>query len=274
MSIVFSELALKYGPWSISKSNLAAQCTQKYYWKYLHKPKLKEPRVQDPRGRIGSAAHLLVELLLKGYEKNLAYKKAIVDNRLTTPEADLFLEYRENVDRFLDKLASYKEKYPVTDVIAEKRFGLTKDFKPTKFFSKNVFFRGVWDLVIKIEKENEKPVVVIMDHKTGDAPNDEEKSNKYDDQLQSYLVGAIYTFPEIKGAQIALNYLKDDTVHWKPYMPREQIEDEIVPHFIELINKNAENLRPILEGEDPVPTKGWHCTFCGFKSNCPLWDSE
>ena len=252
----FSDLAVKYGAWSLSKANVATQCNYRFQLQYIEKKKQKA--VVDSRGRVGSAAHKALELIMKGEEIGRAFTKAAVDDALTTKEVDDLVSYRTNILSFIERVKKYKERNPITKEFIEYKFGLDIDLKPTTFFAKNVFFRGVWDVALLLEKK----AFIIIDHKTGQ----EMPMSKYNDQLHSYAVAARSLQPDLIGAQSALHYIKTEKIDWAKFIPKEDIDEILIPWFVKFINDSASNLTNEIK-----PVKGWYCTFCGYKDDCPAW---
>lgn len=254
---MYSDNSKNHGPWSISKLDVAKNCALRFKYKYIDKE--REPEVSDGRGRVGKAAHLALELTLKGQDLSRAMKKAAIDEKLTTTEADDLLAYKANVIDFLDRYAKYKEKHQATGQFVEKRFGLTEDFKPAAFFGKDVFFRGVIDLGVLLPDE----VMIIIDHKSGQRYS----VNKYASQLKSYAIAGIAMNPKTTGVQTALHWVKDKAIDWAKFTSREEIENKLKPWLVEYINNCTETI--VVDA--PQPNKGPWCTFCGYKAKCPSW---
>lgn len=83
---------------------------------------------------------------------------------------------------------------PVVDMLrlakgvkhTEMKFGLTADYKPTTFFAKDVWFRGVIDLAIVTEK-----AAALVDWKTGKVKADE-------DQLKLFAMAGFSLWPHVE----------------------------------------------------------------------------
>ena len=83
--------------------------------------------------------------------------------------------------------------------LCEQKLGLTEDLKPCGFFDKNVWFRGIVDLVI-VDVLAER--AWIVDYKTG-------KSTRYADkgQLELMALSVFKKFPEIKYIDASLLFV-------------------------------------------------------------------
>jgi CRISPR/Cas system-associated exonuclease Cas4 (RecB family) len=252
----FNKKALTHGPWSISKLSVAQQCNYRFDLQYVKK--IKQHRIVDPRGRIGNAAHKALELYIKGRDLSTSMKRAAIDERLTMTEADDLLAYRPSISAFMERFAKFKKGNPHSEELVEYKFGLTRDFTPVKFFDKDVFLRGVWDLALHLTT----PAFIIIDHKSGErAPID-----KYQIQLKTYAVSAHALRPDTEGVQTAIHFIKTQDIDWSDFIPTDTIKRDLIPWLIDYINSCADNVTDI-----PTPEKGWYCGFCGYKNICPEW---
>jgi hypothetical protein len=88
----------------------------------------------------------------------------------------------------LDKLKSMKG-----EKLCELKMGLTENLEACGFFDKDVWFRGVADLIVL---DREAGVAKVIDYKTG-------KSAKYADKGQLELdgVSCVQALPRSKGSQ-------------------------------------------------------------------------
>jgi ATP-dependent exoDNAse (exonuclease V) beta subunit len=249
----FDPRVLKFAPWSISKADLGKQCGLKFQWKYVEKK--KEQVSVRSEGRVGSAAHKAMELVLKGSDMQNAFTVASVDNKLTTKEIDDLMTFNGSITAFLQRIAKFKAKAPAIDTLVEHQFGLTRELKPSTFFGKDVFFRGVYDFGLRLENRD----LVIIDHKSG-APSDD--MSKYTNQLNSYALAGRQLFPEIKGVQSALHYLQDGSLVWGTYITTTEIDERLAAWLMTYLNESV-------EGIDGKPRPGWYCGFCGYASQCP-----
>jgi|TARA_Y100000401_G_C8303031_1_gene215317 hypothetical protein len=158
--------------WSYSKANTFKQCPKKYYHLKVAKDVVDRPSAAMAYGtRVHRAA--------ENYIKN---------------DTELETEY-EFLRPVLDAFNNIEgEKY------CELRLGVAKhkgDYYPTKFFGKDVWYRGVADLLIV---NGDK--AYLVDYKTG-------KSIDYADTTQlDLMAGAVFVnFPEVKVIKSALSFV-------------------------------------------------------------------
>lgn len=128
-------------PWSYSSLSAFETCARRFHITRILKA-VKEPQTQATLW--GNEVHKALELAVGG----------------VTPLAPRFEAYRPIVDRLV---MSPGEKR------TEQKFGLTAAFKPTSFFAKDVWFRGVIDLNIMLR---DKRSAVTLDYKTGKPKED------------------------------------------------------------------------------------------------------
>lgn len=256
-----NDTIIKYSPWSISKLTVADTCGLRFKWQYIEKRKQK--KTKDPRGRVGSAAHKILELLLRGTDDySRAIKIAAIDNKLTTPEIELLMEHGDNIKKFITRIDNFKKKHDVVRQEVEGRFALTRDMKPTKFFDNNSLVRGVFDYVLYLENQS----LIIIDHKTGQ-PEDIEKHR---DQLNEYALAGLILNPKAAGVQCAIHYTVDGSIVWDKYLKRDKLTSLKDWFFSFLDNKTK-----TIQGNSFEAQKNWLCNFCGYQeSGCPLWEEE
>jgi len=150
---------LKY-TWSYSALDLFKQCPHKYY-----RLKIKKDII-EPQS----------EQILYGLAMHKAAEEYVRDNKPLPPE---FSSYKDMLDKLRDmegtKLVEYK-------------MGLTKSLEPCGFFDKNVWWRGIADLIVL-----QGPKARMVDYKTG-------KSSKNADtkQLELLSLALFKHFPEVE----------------------------------------------------------------------------
>jgi len=151
---------MSVAPWSFSKIKAFEQCPKQFY----HEKILKEfPFVETAATRYGTEFHTAAE----GY---------IRDGK---PLEDRFTFA-------LDMLESLKAKKG--NKIPEQKMGLTENLEPCSFFSKDVWFRGIADLIIL-----DGDLAWVIDYKTG-------KNSKYADkgQLELMALTVFAHYPQVK----------------------------------------------------------------------------
>jgi hypothetical protein len=155
--------------WSYSSLGLFQQCPRKYYHLRVAKD-IKEPE---------STA------ILYGKEVHLALEEYIRDGK---PIPAQFKEFTDIADML---------KAMPGDKLCEYKMGLTKDIQACGFFDKNVWFRGVADLLI-INGDTAR----VIDYKTG-------KSSEFADKKQLELMSlAVFKhFPNVRTVKAGLIFL-------------------------------------------------------------------
>jgi len=152
-------MTVKYS-WSYSSLDLYKQCPHKYYRLRVVKDIVEPP----------------TEHLSYGLEVHKAAEEYIRDGK-PIPEKYGFIK------EALDKLNAIEG-----EKLCEYRLGLTKGLEPCEFFAKDVWWRGIADLIILQEDK-----AYVVDYKTG-------KSAKYADpkQLELLSLALFKHFPQIK----------------------------------------------------------------------------
>jgi hypothetical protein len=155
--------------WSYSSLGLFQQCPKKYYHLRVLKDIIEPP----------------TEAIMFGKEVHKAAEDYISQGT-PIPEKYKFIEPVLNI---LNAMPGKK--------LVEYRMGLTKDLKACDFFDKEVWFRGVGDLVIL-----NNDVASVIDYKTG-------KSSKYADtkQLELMALAIFKHFPEITKVRAGLAFV-------------------------------------------------------------------
>lgn len=155
--------------WSYSSLDLFQQCPQKYY-RLRVKKDIKEPQSEH---------------LIYGQDVHKAAEEFIRDGT-PIPEKYKFMELP------LTKLRDYEGTH-----LCEHRMGLTKQLEPCGFFDKQVWWRGIADLVI-LRDDSAK----LIDYKTS-------KSSKYADtkQLELLSLALFKHFPQVKRVKAGLLFI-------------------------------------------------------------------
>ena len=155
--------------WSYSSISLFQQCPRKYY----HLRVLKD--IVEPE-----TEHMLYGKLIHEAAENY------IKNNTDIPTKFLFIKPILDILKAIpgEKLCEYK-------------MGLTQDLEPCDFFSENVWFRGVADLLV-INND----LAHIVDYKTG-------KSAKYADtkQLELMALAVFKHFPQVKKVKAGLAFV-------------------------------------------------------------------
>lgn len=182
----------KAGAWSFSKISNFEKCPKQFY----HVTVLNEFPFKD------------TEATLYGKSFHTACEEFIRDGKPMPPQFSFMQETMERL------AAMPGEKH------CELKMGLTADLEPCGFFDKDVWFRGIGDLII-VNGDTAR----YVDYKTG-------KSAKYADvgQLQVMALAIFKHFPQVKKVKGALLFtiandivkqdysVTDEGVLWKPWV--------------------------------------------------------
>lgn len=184
----------KAGAWSFSKIKAFETCPLQFY----HVTVLNEFPFKD------------TEATLYGKAFHTACEEFIRDGKALPPQFSFMQDT-------LDKLAALPgEKH------CELKMGLTADLEPCGFFDKNVWFRGIADLII-VDGETAR----YVDYKTG-------KSSRYAEkgQLQLMALAIFKHFPQVKKVKGALLFtiandmvkqdysVTDEGALWSPWLQK------------------------------------------------------
>ena len=213
--------------WSYSKVNSFKQCPKKYYHMYVKKD------VKDT----GSVATRYGNLVHKAAEE-------YIKDGSELPKKYNFMQ------RTLDTFNNIKG-----DKHCEIRLGVAKYddvYEPTKFFAKNVWYRGIADLLIINEDK-----AYLIDYKTG-------KSANYADTKQlDLLAGAVFiNFPEVKKIKSALSF-----VVCKKFISKEHTAD-MYKAYINVFDELLERIE-VAAKEDV-----WNAVESGLCKFCPVTSCE
>ena len=159
----------KAGAWSYSKMKNFETCPKQYY----HVTVLKEHPFQPTAAtQYGNEFHKAAELFIKNGD----------------PIPGKFVQYTKVLEALRDRPG---EKH------CELKLGLTEKLDPCGFFAKDVWFRGVIDLLII-----EDNVAYVVDYKTG-------KSARYadPDQLELMALMVFEHYPEVEQVKAGLLFV-------------------------------------------------------------------
>lgn len=164
-------MTVKYN-WSYSSLSLFKQCPHKYYRLRIVKDIVEPP----------------TEHLSYGLEVHKAAEEYIRDG---TPIPEKYAFIKPHLDKLKDLQG---------EKLCEEKLGLTRNLEPCKFFDKEVWWRGVADLIIINEDK-----AYVIDYKTG-------KSSKYADtqQLEILSLALFKHFPQVKKVKAGLLFVVAD----------------------------------------------------------------
>lgn len=171
-------------PWSYSSLTAYETCPKRFYLTRISK-QVSEP--QTDATRHGNEVHQALEKYVGG--------KAALPTK--------YDPYKPIADRLK---AAKGEK------LLEYKFGLTKALKPTTFFGKDVWLRGVLDVCI-LQKES----AVVLDYKTG-------KRKVDGDQLRLFAGSALSLWPWLKSVKTGYIWLQNDKMDTEVFEPEHRVE--------------------------------------------------
>ena len=290
-NIAFAEAALEkqggitlskygFGAWSPSKIKLLIKCPYQFYLKYVLKVK-NDSYVQDrSMADIGTVAHRILEHLVQGRTITEAYAITKIEHcnlpagtppgtaNLTEQqweESIIPLEF--NINAFKERLDAFQRDNKVVSINTELKLGVTKDWKKTSFFAKDVYFRGIIDLLILIDQGPAfYPDGLIIDHKHGGAEGDQKGSTRnYQDQLDAYKPLIHFGMTKLSGASAGIHFIKAGKTAYDDYTDTEGIENKLrksVEWSIDCAVSNVEELGFFKH------VRGNHCKYCEFDVPC------
>lgn len=257
------------GPWSISKLKLLRKCPFQFYLKYVLKVKLPSDvggRSDTTSADVGSAAHLILEHIMTGKSTQEAYALARVEYNTSKLSDELWAERVEtlehSINSFRDRMEALGRRNKVRRVFTELRIGVTKDWKPCSFFAKDVYMRGVIDLIIQLDNG----VILIIDHKTGGG---EGSLRPYEDQLNSYKVLFNFGIEKVPAAQSYIHFIQAGEVKSSYLTESVDIEGKLkdmLEFDIETAIESVEELGFFKH------IRGTHCKWCDYDSMCKPGD--
>lgn len=212
--------------WSYSSIKTFDQCPKKYYHLRIAKDVKDEP---GEAADYGSAVHLAAEEYIrdgKPIPDKFAYMRPIVERLAALPG----------------------------DKYAELKLGVTRDFEPCDFFAKDVWWRGIADLLV-IDGHR----AWCVDYKTG-------KSARYADTKQlDLLAGAVFThFPHVMTIKSSLIFVVSGDLIPKKHMITERSE------YLSVFNDELARLDAAMDSGVFNPKSGPLCGWCPVV-DCAHW---
>lgn len=163
--------------WSYSRIKNSEECPKRYYEVDVAK------HFKEDEG----------EALKYGNMLHTEFAKALTNNTPLPPELTMH-------QKWIDKVYN-----GAGDLYVERKLALTKDFQPTGFFAKDVWYRGIGD-VIRVWDN----VALVLDWKTGKV---------LEDEAQLFLMAqCVFSFfPAVRVVQSQYVWLKFDCVTQRNY---------------------------------------------------------
>ena len=210
--------------WSYSSIKTFDQCAKKYFHLKVVKDVKDEP---GEAADYGTAVHEAAELFIKH----------------GTPIPEKFAFMRPIVEPLAKKKGTKA---------TEIKLGVTSDMKPCGFFDKNVWYRGIADLLILNGSE-----AWLIDYKTG-------KNAKYADIKQlDLLAGAVFIhYPEVETIKSALLYVVSQD------MPKKIHHRQHLPTYMGVFDTQLDQLEAAMEHGV------WNANPSGLCGWCPVETCE
>lgn len=251
------------GPWSVSKLKTLQKCPLQFYLRYIVKLKLPEPELDEDRllTHYGSAAHEVLDYVMQGLSVDSAFERVRVESKKYLP-AEYWPEVESNrfsIEKFKERIDEFKIRNKVAKILPEKKLAVTKDWKPTQFFAKDAFFRGVIDLAIIMQNKD----VLLIDHKRG--PDPQWGLRNYEFQLDSYFPLFHYGMQPIAGGQSGVHFINHGEILLREYTDLERIQEKI-PKEIAFYTEAA--VDAVIEAGKFEYKRGTMCKYCDYKELC------
>jgi hypothetical protein len=267
------------GPWSVSKLKMATACQFHFYLNYLLKVKQDSDYVQNTDlADAGTISHKILEYIVLGHDVPESFALAKADHCNLKPgfkpgtanvsEAfweENVLNVEQSVIMFKERLEKFERNNKVLKKLTELRLGITKDYKPCGFFDKNVYFRGIVDLVLMVDTgEGYLPDLIAWDHKNGGGEYGNSTKN-YDLQLNTYKVLLHYGYQKCSGAVGGINFVRAQKMILGEYTDASEIEDKLVQRMEFYLSSVIDTMK---ENGYFKHVAGSACTYCEFKTEC------
>lgn len=212
----------KHMPWSYTALSTFEQCPKKYYELRVAK-RFKDTLSKE--AELGVKIHKAVENYARGvgaYPAEVESAKPLVDRLLDTHGARL----------------------------VEQKLGVTYDFKPTEFFGRDVWYRGVVDFAIIGEDK-----AIVVDYKTG-------KRRDNPDQLALMSAAIMAKYPQVQETRTMYLWLKTAEVTPQTYTRADAIWPDFVQRYARMVHAHEKGNWPAR----PSPL----CAWCPV-TDCPHW---
>lgn len=226
-------------PWSHSSLSDFLNCPKAFYHKRIAKDVVDPP---NDAGLAGDYVHKAFEAYLKK----------------GTPLPDTYPEHIRDWPQGIRPPAAYVDYLDALqggsgDLHVECKYAITKEFKPTGFFSEDVWCRGIID-VLHINGERAR----VLDHKTGKRKQDGR-------QLKLCALLVLAHHPEVQSVKVGYMWLKDGALDVDEYQRTDEgfMWQEFLPRLIQY--------KTAFEAEVFVPRPSGLCNgWCPVKG-CEFW---
>jgi len=220
---------MEYLPYSFSKLAVYKDCPKRFFYNYIEKAP------QDHMDRTALIKGGAIHSIFEKYPEKSTHKHAE--------------RYQHIANKFIN--SELGQHYLFRESTREYDFGLTRDFKPTKYSDKTGLFRGSIDYICIIDG-----VLHLIDWKSGKYVQLRWQSF---DQLSFYAIYFFMVYPNIDKIKLAYVYiehgLQNDILLERKYL------DNYIDGLMELINNLEKE-----EDFDKNPSR--LCSWCPFQSHC------
>lgn len=249
------------GPWSYSKLDVLVKCPLQFYLKYILKAKVPDAPIVAVT-EVGKAAHRILELGANGKSLTDAFSTAKREygDRISEEDwASQVLSLEFNIGEFLDKLSNIDREHGIKRCFSEIKIGVTQGWDSTGFFAKDVFFRGVIDLVLQLRNND----VLYFDFKTG-APAIMGVKN-FKTQLDIYKVLFHYGIEKTSGGQSTIFFIKDGETKSDDYVEADHIESKLTNRITCGISDAVDRVKELGYFKHIAGNK---CKYCEYREPC------
>lgn len=269
------------GAWSPSKIKMLEKCPFQFYLEYVLKVKPDDDFIQDTAlADAGTTAHKILEYVVLGKSIEDSYAAAKIDHCQVPPEflkkgtANLtqkqwdesIVPLENSIITFKEKLDTFERNNKVVAKHTELKLGVTKDWKRTTFFAKDVYFRGIIDLAIEIEANpGYANDLLIIDHKSGGGEFGRPSTKNYQQQLDSYKPMFHYGFKKVSGATAGINFIRAGVSAYDEFCDAQTIETTL-RNKVEWVIDGA--VDTTIERGFFKHVRGSHCVYCKFNDQC------
>jgi hypothetical protein len=271
-------------PWSYSKLKTLEKCPLQFYLQYLLKIRPdKDVVINTDLADAGTAAHRILELVILGNTVSESFRLAKIELCNVDPNSPHYSPRNPNLSEelweakvnnneasiisFSERMQDFERNNKVLKKLTELRVAVTKDWLPTTFFAKNVYFRGIIDLILFIDTgEGFLPDSIILDHKNYSEVLFTESLRNFDTQLMVYKIMAHKAVQPISGAQAGINFIRAGKTIIGEYTDASEIENKLVSKLEFLLSGAVDSVK---EGYGYFKhIAGSACNYCDFAGPC------
>jgi CRISPR/Cas system-associated exonuclease Cas4 (RecB family) len=209
----------------------------------------KKPVIETDVMLAGSCFHAYVVKLTKNIIKNGEYEEniwdEIIDQKGDPYSDDVIAKSKELWNTYRKRF--FNNLNPNIIVKTEQRFAIDGDFCSDDWFSKKVFFRGIFDRIDINENDN---TIRIIDYKTGN----KKKADTFQGQVYVWLLSKVVDLSDYAMIVVAFEHVNSKSEYYQvKYSDLPIIEQRIFETISEI--ENDESFHP---KQNPM------CTYCSY----------